>query len=62
MWIPVPGRITPEPDPIDAVRDAALPRSSTTEICVVPGAPAGSAGSLSRSFMRASAALRFSSE
>ena len=37
-WIPVPGTMTPEPAPVDAVSEAAFPRSSTTEICVVPGA------------------------
>ena len=40
MWMPVPGTITPEPDPVEAVSEAAFPRSSTTEMCVVPGAPA----------------------
>ena len=39
-WIPVPGTMTPEPAPVDAVSEAAFPRSSTTEMCVVPGAPA----------------------
>jgi hypothetical protein len=61
MWMPVPGTITPEPAPVDAVSDAAFPRSSTTEMCVVPGAPEGSAGA-SRCAMRSSAARRFSSE
>ena len=44
MWMPVPGTMTPEPAPVDAVSDAAFPRSSTTEMCVVPGAPAASRG------------------
>jgi hypothetical protein len=61
MWIPVPGTMTPEPEPIDAVREAALPRSSTTEMWVVPGAPAVSDGAVSSSILR-SAARRFSSE
>ena len=36
-WMPVPGTKTPEPAPVDAVSDAAFPRASTTEMCVVPG-------------------------
>jgi hypothetical protein len=35
MWIPVPGTITPEPEPADAESEAALPRSSIAEMCVV---------------------------
>ena len=38
-WMPVPGTITPEPEPVDDESDAALPSASTTETCVVP--PAG---------------------
>ena len=34
-WIPVPGTTTPEPEPVEAVQEAALPSASTTEICVV---------------------------
>ena len=34
-WMPVPGTTTPEPEPVEAVQDAALPSASTTEICVV---------------------------
>src|SRR2546430_1041011 len=41
---PVPGTITPDPEPVDAVIEAAFPRASTTEIWVVPGTPTGSAG------------------
>ncbi len=32
----MPGTITPEWLPLDAVKPTALPRSSTTEMCVVP--------------------------
>jgi hypothetical protein len=39
-WMPVPGTITPEPAPVEAVSEAALPRASTTAMWVVPGAPA----------------------
>ena len=35
MWIPVPGTITPDPEPADAESEAALPLASTTEMCVV---------------------------
>ena len=35
-WIPVPGTITPEPEPVEAVSEAAFPCASTTEMCVVP--------------------------
>ena len=49
---PVPGTITPDPEPVDAVIEAALPRASTTEICVVPGAPTGSARPASRARTR----------
>src|SRR5713226_9386809 len=34
-WIPVPGANTPEPAPVEQLSDAALPRPSTTEMCVV---------------------------
>ena len=34
-----PGTITPEPEPVEAVSDAAFPRASTTEMCVVPRSP-----------------------
>src|SRR5206468_4548622 len=40
-WIPVPGTITPEPDPVDDEIEHALPSASTAETCVVP-AGAGS--------------------
>ena len=36
IWMPVPGTITPEPEPVDADSEAALPEASTTEMCVVP--------------------------
>ena len=42
MWIPVPGTITPDPQPVEAERDAAFPCASTTLMCVVDGSPAGS--------------------
>src|SRR2546426_3886617 len=35
-WMPVPGTITPEPEPVDAETDAAFPAASTAETCVVP--------------------------
>ena len=38
-WMPVPGTITPEPEPVEAVSDAAFPAASTTEMCVVPRSP-----------------------
>ena len=38
-WMPVPGTITPEPEPVDDESDAAFPSASTAETCVVP--PAG---------------------
>ncbi len=41
-WMPVPGTITPDPEPVDDESDAALPSASTTDTCVVP-AGAGSA-------------------
>jgi hypothetical protein len=31
MWTPVPGTITPEPQPVEAEREAALPAASTTD-------------------------------
>ena len=34
-WMPVPGTITPEPEPADAESEAAFPAASTTEMCVV---------------------------
>src|SRR5919198_938374 len=40
-WIPVPGTITPEPEPVEVEHDAALPSASTAETCVVP--PTGAA-------------------
>ena len=40
-WTPVPGMTTPEPDPVDAVSEAALPRASTTEMWVVPRTDSG---------------------
>ena len=40
-WMPVPGTITPEPEPVEDESDAAVPSASTTETCVVP-AGAGS--------------------
>jgi hypothetical protein len=61
MWIPVPGTTTPDPAPIDAVIDAALPRSSTTAMCVVPGASAGSVP-LSAACILLNASSMFSSE
>ena len=30
-WMPVPGTITPDPEPVDVESDAALPRASTTD-------------------------------
>ena len=41
-WMPVPGTTKPEPIPVDAEREAALPRASITLMCVVDGIPAGS--------------------
>ena len=35
-WIPVPGTMTPEPEPVEHVSAAAFPAASTTEMCVVP--------------------------
>ena len=46
-WIPVPGTMTPEPEPVDAESDAALPSASTAEMCVVPPGDARSAGARS---------------
>ena len=40
-WIPVPGTITPEPEPVEAVSEAAFPSSSTAEMCVVPCTDSG---------------------
>ena len=40
--MPVPGTITPEPEPVEAVSDAALPLPSTTEMWVVPRCSSGS--------------------
>jgi hypothetical protein len=54
-WKPVPGTITPDPDPLDAVNEAALPLASTAEMCVVPGAPTGSGLPASRASIRATA-------
>ena len=42
-WMPVPGTITPEPEPVDEESDAAFPSASTAETCVVPPAGACSA-------------------
>ena len=42
-WMPVPGTITPEPEPVDEDSEAALPSASTAETCVVPPAGACSA-------------------
>ena len=42
-WIPVPGTRNPEPQPVEAESDAALPSPSTTLMCVVEGTPIGSA-------------------
>ena len=48
-WMPVPGTITPEPEPVETVSAAALPCSSTTEMCVVPvGDGPSDAGSRAR--------------
>src|SRR6478609_1763042 len=41
--MPVPGTITPEPEPVEVESDAAFPSASTAETCVVPPAPAGEA-------------------
>jgi hypothetical protein len=41
-WMPVPGTITPDPQPVDADSEAAFPLASITEMCVVDGMPAGS--------------------
>src|SRR5438067_9735994 len=35
-WMPVPGTTTPDPEPVELVKAAALPKPSTTEMCVVP--------------------------
>ena len=40
-WMPVPGTITPEPEPVDDESDAAFPSESMADTCVVP-AGAGS--------------------
>ena len=61
-WMPVPGTITPEPEPVDAVSEAAFPRSSTTEMWVVPGEPARSCARPSRRSIRCRAASRLASE
>jgi hypothetical protein len=50
-WIPVPGTITPEPAPVEAVSEAALPLPSTTEMCVVPVATSGSRDRKSRAVL-----------
>ena len=52
-------RRRPEPDPVDAVIEAAFPRASTTEMCVVPrSAVSGCPSSPAR--IRFSAARTFS--
>ena len=45
-WMPVPGTITPEPEPVEDETDAAFPSASTTETWVVPpcGACSGAPG------------------
>ena len=58
----MPGTITPEPEPIDAVSDAAFPRSSTTEMWVVPGEPAARAPAPLAARSRSRAAPRLASE
>ena len=50
---PGAGTITPEPEPVEADSDAALPSASTTEMCVVPPGGAGSATPASRRSIRA---------
>ena len=54
--MPVPGTITPEPEPVDEESDAALPSSSTAETCVVPPAGACSARPGSEASIRGTAA------
>ena len=56
MWMPVPGTMTPEPEPVDAESEAALPSTSTTEMCVVPPGGAGSGAPRTWASMRRSAA------
>ena len=53
--MPVPGTITPEPEPVEVESDAALPSASTTETCVVPpgGAGSGDAAQVARAIRRA---------
>ena len=63
-WMPVPGTKKPEPQPVEAESDAALPSPSTTLMCVVEGIPlvswtgtrafsrAARAASATRSFAR----------
>ena len=44
-WMPVPGTITPEPEPVDAVSDAALPRGvDDGDVRRAPFAGLGDAG------------------
>ena len=38
-WMPVPGTMTPEPQPVEEESDAALPSTSTTLTWVVRAAP-----------------------
>ena len=61
-WMPVPGTITPEPEPVDEESDAAFPCSSTAETCVVPPAGVCSARPGSDASIRRTAAASGSSE
>ena len=54
-WMPVPGTITPEPEPVDDESDAAVPSESTTDTWVVP-AGAGSTSPGAPASIRAEAA------
>ena len=40
--MPVPGTITPEPEPVEVDSAAAFPSPSTAETCVVPPGEASS--------------------
>ena len=41
-WMPVPGTMNPDPQPVEDESEAALPRASTTLTWVVEGSVAGS--------------------